>query len=189
MEDVSQTFSCECRLAFGPIPERAKFSSHLISVVIRGKEFKLSAGKHNQLQKDIVEIFAPRFAPDAVLLYFGDTVRKHLYVDEEYCQTLKINITQHDKLPDVILYQVERNWLYCIEAVTSHGAISPKRVIELQEMLKASSVIPILVSAFPNFRTFAKYASEIAWETEVWVADNSDHMIHFNGEKLLQPSP
>ena len=164
-------------------------SFHLISVVIRGKEFKLSPGKHNILQKGIVEMFAPRFAPDSTLLYFGDTAQKHLYLDEEYCQRLKIDITQHDKLPDVILYQAERNWLYLIEAVTSHGAVSSKRVIELQEMLKASSVVPIFVSAFPDFRTFVKYASEIAWETEVWVADNSDHMIHFNGEKFLQSAP
>ena len=75
-----------------------------------------------------------------------------------------------------------------LRPVTSHGAVSSKRVIELQEMLKQSSAIPIFVSAFPDFRTFTRYASEIAWETEVWVADNSDHMIHFNGEKFLRPT-
>ncbi|MDY0095827.1 MAG: BsuBI/PstI family type II restriction endonuclease [Candidatus Vecturithrix sp.] len=163
-------------------------SFHLISVSIRGKEFTLSPGKHNVLQKAIVETFAPRFAPGSVLLYFGDTVQKYLYLDEEYCQQLKIDITQHDKLPDIMLYQVKRNWLYLIEAVTSHGAVSSKRVIELQEMLKQSSAIPIFVSAFPDFRTFTRYVSEIAWETEVWIADNSDHMIHFNGEKFLRPT-
>ncbi len=162
-------------------------SFHLISVIIRGKEFMLSPGEHNALQKAIVEVFAPRFAPDSVLLYFGDTAQKHLYLDEEYCQQLTIDITQHDKLPDIMLYQAERNWLYLIEAVTSHGPVSSKRIIELQEMLKHSSAIPIFVSAFPDFRTFTRYASEIAWETEVWVADNSDHMIHFNGEKFLRP--
>ena len=28
---------------------------------------------------------------------------------------------------------------------------------------------------------------EIAWETEVWVADAPDHLIHFNGERFLGP--
>ncbi|BAZ03451.1 type II site-specific deoxyribonuclease [Calothrix sp. NIES-3974] len=30
-----------------------------------------------------------------------------------------------------------------------------------------------------------RYLAEIAWETEVWVADQLDHMIHFNGERFL----
>ena len=166
---------------------RKERNFHLISITVRDKEFVLSPGKHNVLQKAIVEIFAPRFASDSVLLYFGDTAQKYLHLDEEYCRQLKIDITQHDKLPGIMLYHAERNWLYLIEAVTSHGPVSRKRIIELQEMLKHSSATPIFVSAFPDFRTFTKYASEIAWETEVWVADNPDHMIHFNGEKFLRP--
>lgn len=29
--------------------------------------------------------------------------------------------------------------------------------------------------------------SEIAWETEVWVADAPEHLIHFNGIRFLGP--
>jgi hypothetical protein len=35
----------------------------------------------------------------------------------------------------------------------------------------------------------ARYLSEIAWETEVWVADPPSHLIHFNGVRLLGPYP
>jgi hypothetical protein len=28
---------------------------------------------------------------------------------------------------------------------------------------------------------------EIAWETDVWVADSPSHLIHFNGERFLGP--
>ena len=34
-------------------------------VKINGKDFTFSTGKHNQLQKAIIEEFAPRFAPNA----------------------------------------------------------------------------------------------------------------------------
>lgn len=34
---------------------------------------------------------------------------------------------------------------------------------------------------------FRKNAADIAWETEVWIADNPDHMIHFNGDRFLGP--
>jgi len=33
----------------------------------------------------------------------------------------------------------------------------------------------------------AKYLAEIAWETEVWVADSPTHLIHFNGQRFLGP--
>jgi len=100
---------------------------------------------------------------------------------------LNINITKHEKLPDTVLYDQENNWLFLIEAVTSHGPISDKRMIEIKEMLSDSSAHLIFVTAFPDFKTFQKYASEISWETEVWISKNPDHMIHFNGDKFLGP--
>jgi type II restriction enzyme len=36
-------------------------------------------------------------------------------------------------------------------------------------------------------QVMARYATQIAWETEVWLADNPTHMIHFNGNKFLGP--
>jgi hypothetical protein len=45
----------------------------------------------------------------------------------------------------------------------------------------------VFVTAFLNRRGLLKYLGAIAWETEVWVADTPDHMIHFNGERFLGP--
>jgi hypothetical protein len=161
---------------------------HQVSIKIRNKEYFLSPGKHNILQKDIVENFASRFAKGSILIYIGDTAHKLIYLDTEYCDKLNIDITKHDKLPDVVLYDSGKNWLYLIEAVTSHGPVSQKRVIEVKEMLSTSSAHLIFVSAFPDFKTFQKYASEISWETEVWISDIPDHLIHFDGEKFLGPN-
>lgn len=161
---------------------------HQVSINIRNKEYFLSPGKHNILQKDIVENFASRFAKVSILIYIGDTAHKLIYLDTEYCDKLNIDITKHDKLPDVVLYDSGKNWLYLIEAVTSHGPVSQKRVIEVKEMLSTSSAHLIFVSAFPDFKTFQKYASEISWETEVWISDIPDHLIHFDGEKFLGPN-
>lgn len=36
-------------------------------------------------------------------------------------------------------------------------------------------------------KMFAKFAKEISWETDVWVIDNPEHMIHFNGDRFLGP--
>jgi hypothetical protein len=102
---------------------------------------------------------------------------------------LNIPEMNHDKLPDVVLYDVEREWLLLIEAVTTHGPVSPKRHAELEAMLKDCPAGRVYVTAFMDFAGFKKYASEIVWESEVWIADFPDHMIHFNGDKFLGPYP
>ena len=33
-----------------------------------------------------------------------------------------------------------------------------------------------------------KSQQNISWETEVWISDFPEHMIHFNGNKFLGPS-
>lgn len=163
--------------------EQVKISLQLAS----GKEFLLSPGKHNLLQAKIISEFGPRFAPGAQLLYLGDTARKSLVFDVASLEALHIPTSVHDKLPDIVLFDTSRNWIFLIEAVTSHGPVSPKRQVELQAAFKNCSAKPIFVSAFPYFSTFKKFLAKIAWETEVWLADMPSHLIHFNGDRFLGP--
>lgn len=152
-----------------------------------GDVIKLSAGKHNEVQASIVEKFAPRFANGGTLLYLGDTAKKDLFVDEKTLKELGIPIDQHSKLPDVVIYDSTRNWLFLIEAVTSHGPVSPKRIVELEEFLKNCNVGKVYVTAFPDMTEFKKHSNNIAWETEVWLMEVPDHMIHFNGDRFMGP--
>lgn len=152
-----------------------------------GSTLHLSPGKHNELQAAVIEHFGPRFAPGARVLYIGDTAKKHVVCDASRLAALGVPITKHDMLPDVILYLEEKNWLFLIEAVTTHGPVSPKRYSELEDMLASSRCERVYVSAFPDGKTFRKYAGDIAWETEVWIAESPEHMIHFNGPKFLGP--
>lgn len=162
---------------------------HLVPVKLAdGREFALSPGKHNQVQAAVVRDFAARFAPGATILYLGDTAKKTLIIEEDVLRELCVPITEHDKLPDVLLYDGTRNWLFLIEAVTSHGPVSPKRKVELEKALRSCSAERIYVSAFPDFKEFRRHIDNIAWETEVWIVENPDHMIHFNGAKFLGPA-
>lgn len=152
-----------------------------------GRSLALSPGKHNVVQAAVIEQFAPRFVPGAEVLYLGDTEKKHLFIDSDKLRELGIPITEHDKLPDVVLFQKDKNRVFLVEAVTSHGPMTPKRVEELCRMLAASSTRAVFVSAFPDFAEFRRHIRSIAWETEVWIAEIPDHLIHFNGERFLGP--
>lgn len=156
-------------------------------VKINGDDFTFSPGKHNQLQKLIIEEFAPRFAENSECLYVGDTIQKDLVKNEEKLKELGFEITLHDKMPDVVLYSEDKNWIYFVESVTSVGAMEPKRIKEIEEMTENVSAGKIYVTAFLDFKTFKKFSESLAWETEVWIADMPDHMIHLNGDKFLGP--
>lgn len=165
----------------------SKRSMRKMPVKINDTDFTFSPGKHNQLQKAIIEEFAPRFAPNTECLYVGDTTEKDLVKNMDRLRELGFVITLHDKMPDIVLYSKEKNWLYFVESVTSVGAMEPKRIKEIEEMTLGVSAGKIYVTAFPDFKTYKKFSQLLAWETEVWIADMPDHMIHLNGDKFLGP--
>lgn len=165
-----------------------KRSFQKVPVIINGQKLTFSTGNHNLLQKAIIEEFAPRFAPNTECLYVGDTIEKAMVKNENKLRKLGFEITLHDKMPDVVLYSAERNWLYFIEAVTSVGPMEPKRIKEIEEMTENVKAGKIYITAFLNFKTFQKFSASLAWETEVWIADVPDHMIHLNGDKFLGPA-
>jgi hypothetical protein len=154
-----------------------------------GKEITLSPGEHSELIRAIIEDFAPRFAPGAVLVYAGDTGDKWGYFDAPLLASLGVDVDSHGKMPDVVLHYTERNWLLLVESVTSHGPVDGKRHAELAKLFAGSSAGLVYVTAFPNRSIMGRYLGEIAWETEVWVADAPSHLIHFNGVRFLGPHP
>ena len=160
----------------------------MVKVKIRKDlQVSLSPGKHNELIRAIIEDMAPRFIPGSTLVYIGDTGEKWGFFDDALSARLGFSVEVHGKMPDVILWQEEKNWLVLVESVTSHGPVDPKRYIELSELFSSVHADKVFISAFPDKRTFARFASDVAWETEVWVSDNPTHMVHFNGDKFIGP--
>lgn len=147
----------------------------------------LSPGEHSELIRAIIEEFAPRFAPGSVLVYAGDTGNKWGYFDAPLLAQLGVIVDSHGKMPDVVLHYGSENWLLLVESVTSHGPVDGKRHDELSSLFLGTTCGLVYVTAFPNRVVLGRYLNEIAWETEVWVADAPSHLIHFNGDRFLGP--
>lgn len=152
-----------------------------------GVAARLSSGAHSELIKAVIESFAPRFAPDAALLYLGDTGNRSVHFDRRALAALGVVVGPQSKLPDVVLHLASKNWLLLVEAVSSHGPVNAKRHAELAQQFAGSSAGLVFVSAFADRASLAKFVSGIAWETEAWTADAPSHLIHFNGERFLGP--
>lgn len=152
-----------------------------------GKEIFLSPGEHSELIANIVSLFVPHHVGEGVLIYVGDTGDKWGYFDRPAMDALGVQVDHHGKMPDVVIHYTKKDWLILCEAVTSHGPVDSKRHNELKVLFKGSKAGLVFVSAFPSRQIMRKYLAEIAWETEVWCADQPSHLIHFNGERFLGP--
>lgn len=165
---------------------------HLMRIPVRllsGKTVALSPGGQNPLIKQVVEEFCARFTPGAAVVYIGDTENKFEHLEADYLAMLGVVIDPAAKMPDVVVHDTRRNWLLLIEAVTSAGPVDGKRRKELKTLFKSSAAGLIFVSAFETRRAMQSFLTQISWETEVWVAEDPDHLIHFDGERFLGPYP
>ena len=166
--------------------ERKRATERIPVTLPSGKMLELSAGEHNLLQKKIIEEFLPQFGMGAQVLYVGDTSDKYLVREDERVKVVKFFPLEHDALPDVVAYSKQKNLLFLIEAYNTSGPMDKSRVLRLKTLLQDCTTNTVFITAFLSTKEFLKRFSQIAWETEVWIADNPSHMIHLNGCKFLE---
>ena len=154
-----------------------------------GESVTISPGGQNPLIKTVIEEFCPRFVSGGTVVYIGDAEDKRRHLDADYLQKLGVEIPAPAKMPDVVVHDTKRNWVLLIEAVTSAGPVDGKRRKELKELFAGCKAGLVFVTAFSTRDVMRSFLTQISWETEVWVAEDPEHMIHFNGERFLGPYP
>jgi hypothetical protein len=145
--------------------------------------------RQRKLIKAVIEEFCPCFVPGGTVVYIGDAEDKFLHLDTGYLQRLGVIIPAPAKMPDVVVHDARRNWLLLIEAVTSAGPVDSKRRSELKDLFAGCNAGLVFVTAFSTRDAMRSFLTQISWETEVWVAEDPEHLIHFNGERFLGPYP
>ena len=145
--------------------------------------------RQRKLIKTVIEEFCPCFVPGGTVIYIGDAEDKFLHLDADYLQRLGVAIPAPAKMPDVVVHDTKRNWLLLIEAVTSAGPVDRKRRRELKDLFTGCKAGLVFVTAFSTRDVMRSFLTQISWETEVWVAEDPEHLIHFNGERFLGPYP
>jgi type II restriction enzyme len=159
-----------------------------IPVTLPNGEFvALSPGGQNVLIAQIIADFCAYFTPGGHVLYVGDADSKWAVFELETLSALGLSFDEHGKMPDLVVFLPDRNWLVLLEAASSHGPVDAKRRRELTELFSGTTAGLVYVSCFPSRAELRRYVADIAWETEVWCADHPTHLVHFNGERFLGP--
>lgn len=169
--------------------DRGRKLARLPVLLPDGETVRLSPGGQNPLIKAIIEEFCSRFVQGAIVVYIGDTENKFEHLHADYLAKLGVTMDAAAKMPDVVVHDTVRNWLLLIEAVTSAGPVDGKRRKELKELFRCTSAGLVFVTAFETRRAMQSFLTQISWESEVWIAEDAEHLIHFNGERFLGPYP
>ena len=167
--------------------DAAREMHRLPVTLLDGSPITLSPGGQNILIKQMVEDFCSYYTPGGQVLYVGDADDKLAFFEEDALAQLGVMVDHHGKMPDLVVYMPDKKWLVLLEAASTHGPVDAKRHNELKKLFAESTAGLVFVSCFPSRAEMRKYLAEIAWETEVWCADNPTHLIHFNGERFLGP--
>ena len=169
--------------------QRARDMARIPVRLPSGGKITLSPGGQNPLIKAFVEEFCTRFVPGGVVVYVGDAENKFQHFETDYFKRLGVEIDSAAKMPDVVIHDPKRRWLVIGEAVTSAGVVDGKRRRELKELFAGFRSGLVFVTAFETRDAMGRFLGQISWETEVWIAENPDHVVHFNGERFLGPYP
>lgn len=171
--------------------ERISSERELPKIIVRtmdGKELFLKDGEHNIIQKMVIEEFLPRYGNGSKVLYLGDSDNKYgLIFEKEKLEELGFLDLKQGILPDIVAYSEIKDWVYMIEAYHTSNPITAKRKMEIQKIMGESAQKAIFVTAFENVTSYKNCPEELAWETEVWIATDPDHMIHRDGSRFLGP--
>ncbi|MGY1895030.1 BsuBI/PstI family type II restriction endonuclease [Nocardia gipuzkoensis] len=142
-------------------------------------------GGHRGLVAETLTEFCGRFTPGGSVFYIGDGDVEWTYFDRTGFDAWGISKQSYRRLPAIVVYMKEKRWLILVEVCSSHGAIDDGRRQELANLFSGVAVSLFFVSAFHSRADFRRHVNNIAWNTEVWCADDPSHLISFGGGRSL----
>lgn len=144
-----------------------------------------SDGVHGELMRAVIEQFLPLHVPGYTVLFFEDNIYK--YTPAKLLAQYSLQELGERQAPDVLALDTRRQLLFIIECAHSANPISATRHYELTAMTQAclKQFRRVFVTVLHDRKALKKFITEISWETEVWLASDPEHVIHFDGESAI----
>ena len=150
-------------------------------------DFIASGDRSHGLVKAIIESFCDHWAPGGAILGVFDSKKHGIHLDIDALATLGITLESAATAPELIIHDSNRNRLLLVEAATSGGPIDERRRKELKDLFADCTAELVFITSIQSRRSMQRFTPEIVWGSEVWIAEDADHLIHFSGEAFLVP--
>jgi hypothetical protein len=170
------------RLSQGETWKQQRRRAEIPVEIGQAQPFFLSPGTHSRLAADVVQVYAPAFLKVPQVVYLGDTRRKEGYQNRDLMRELNLPLQVTTSLPDVIVASEVERCLVVVEVVASSGPISPARLVQLEQLVQHSVSLGYrtrYVTALPSRRLLRRFVEDIAWGTQVWIANEPEQVIAF----------
>jgi len=146
----------------------------------------MSGDLPNAFFKEVLNAFRVRFTPSGRVLWVSDG-NEPVFASAEALNDLGVSLSSARSLPSVVIYDVLQKRLVLIDIAKLRGLMTSQRREALTRLFGGSEVEVVFVNAFRGRREFQKLLTEPPWGVVVWLADEPDHIIHFNGDRFLGP--
>lgn len=152
---------------------------HTIEIAFpREKPVLVPADSAGMQLKQVVESFIPRFVKDASLIYMALDHVNPLFVSEERFTQVQVPLPTSDSAPELLVYCHDRKWLFLISVGRADRFWSPERCQATHADFGPWKDALVRVSCFASRQTTAPVLDRIAWDTDVWCADEPEHLIY-----------
>ena len=153
-----------------------------------GINISLKKSAHNKLQVNILNSLIPlvcKGKPE--LLYIGDATDRDLWQKDARLDELGIHVlSQSGNLPDIIVYDESEKRIIFIEAYHSTGPFTIDRVNAIKALCQCEAgTEAAFITAFDSTTKMLRNYKDIAWDTDIWSADEPTHLLHKNGDKFI----
>lgn len=131
--------------------------------------------------------FCSRFAPRGRVLWVNEVGEEPAYKRPDAFHYLKLRSPPWHDLPNIVISDEKRNWLFLIDIPRIRSQMNGERCAVLEKIFRGHGLGLVFLNAFKNRRELGDLLLDLPWQTVAWIAEEPDHMIHFNGGRLLGP--
>lgn len=149
-----------------------------------GETRHLEAGPSSVISKAVVEVFAPLFLTDPVVLWLSESGNKVVVRDDAIAAKLGIKIDPKTVLPDLILVDLgaPNTMLVFVEVVATDGAVTESRKKAFYEITDAAGFDRghvVFLTAYQDRQSpgFKKTLAQLAWGSHAWFVSEPEQLV------------
>jgi len=160
---------------------------HELQAVAAAEAKKMADNSHTQLIQASINHYVPAFLPGYEVLYVDDGDGDRITEEQkEILAKAGLALELGDAMPDVLLWNPEKSFLWVIEAVTSDGEVDSHKVAQMTNFSNRHNIQSIgFTTTYPTWKKFAERQKQtkanLAINSHVWILESGSTQLTVEG--------